>query len=174
MITFSGLSKPINIRHLSIFTDGSVNTKSKIGYGAYLMISDLTTSTDLLKNLVKVKRFEQTSSTKLELQTLLWALTESFALIDLSDITLTIYTDSQNIIGLPGRRERLEKNNYFSSNNKRLKNYELYQEFYQLTMIQEFELVKVVGHQASHKKNRIDRLFSLVDKASRQELRRNT
>ncbi len=159
---------------MQVFTDGSVNTQLKVGYGAYFVVFDLSESIDLLKDTVKVKRFEQTSSTKLELQTLLWALDESIALANGSDITLTVYTDSQNIIGLPGRRARLEERNYFSSKNKRLNNYELYQEFYQLTDKLNCGFVKVVGHQASSKKNEIDRLFGLVDQASRRALREDS
>ena len=157
--------------HLQIFTDGSVNTQLKVGYGAYLVVPDQSASIDSLKDTVKVKRFEQTSSTKLELQTLLWSVSETIALANERDITLTVYTDSQNIIGLPGRRARLEKNNYFSSKNRRLNNYELYQEFYRLSARIKFTLIKVVGHQASSKKDKIDRLFALVDQASRRMLR---
>ena len=157
--------------HLQVFTDGSVNTQLKVGYGAYLVVSNQSASIDSLKDTVKVKRFEQTSSTKLELQTLLWSVSETIALANERDITLTVYTDSKNIIGLPGRRAHLEQNNYFSSKNKRLNNYELYQEFYRLTSGLKYELVKVVGHQSSSKKGEIDRLFSLVDQASRRALR---
>ena len=157
--------------HLQIFTDGSVNTKLKVGYGAYLVVSDQSASMDLLKDTVKVKRFEQTSSTKLELQTLLWSLSETISLANEEDLALTIYTDSQNIISLPERRARLEQSNYLSSKNKRLNNYELYQEFYRLTSMVKCDLVKVVGHQAANKKDEIDRLFSLVDQASRRALR---
>jgi len=157
--------------HFQIFTDGSVNTHSKIGYGAYLVVSDMSVSIDSLKDMVKVKRFEQTSSTKLELQTLLWALNETIVLAKGRDITLTIYTDSQNIIGLPRRRVRLEQRNYLSSKGKRLNNCELYKEFYRLTSSIRCELFKVIGHQASNKKDEKDRLFSLVDRASRRALR---
>lgn len=157
--------------HLQVFTDASVNTKLKVGYGAYLVVSDKITSVDTLKARVKTQRFEQTSSTKLELQTLLWSMNEIMALNDNDDITLTIYTDSQNIIGLPDRRRYLEQNHYLSSNNKRLNNYQLYQEFYRLTSKTKNQLVKVVGHQISSKKDEIDRLFSLVDRASRRALR---
>jgi len=157
--------------HFKIFSDGSVNTQSKVGYGAYLVVSDQSASIDSLKDSVKVKRFVQTSSTKLELQTLLWAVSETIASVQEREIVLTVYTDSQNIVGLPGRRARLEKNNFFSSNNKRLNNYELYQEFYQLTSRIKLKLVKVIGHQEASKKDQIDRLFSLVDKASRRALR---
>jgi len=159
--------------HLRVFTDGSVNTQLKVGYGACLVVSDLGVSIDSLKDTVKVKRFEHTNSTKLELQTLLWALDETIALNNGSDIALTAYTDSQNIIGLPGRRARLEQNDYFSSKNKRLNNYELYQEFYRLTAKLNCEFVKVIGHQAASKKDEIDRLFGLVDQASRRALRKD-
>jgi ribonuclease HI len=157
--------------HLQVFTDGSVNTRLKVGYGAYLVVVDKCTSIDSLKDKVKIKSFEQTSSTKLEVQTLLWALNEIIVLVDEDDITLTIYTDSQNIIGLPSRRISLEQSHYYSSKNKRLNNYELYQEFYRLTSSIKCKLVKVVGHQVSSNKNDIDRLFELVDKGSRRALR---
>ena len=159
------------MRHLHVFTDGSVNTQLKVGYGAYLLVPDLDMSIDSLKDTVKVKRFEQTSSTKLELQTLLWGINDVIALDNGCHITLTVYTDSQNIIGLPERRTRLEERNYFSSKNKRLNNYELYQAFYLLTSKVKCSFVKVVGHQASRKKDKVDRLFGLVDRASRRALR---
>ncbi|SDY13315.1 ribonuclease HI [Nitrosomonas sp. Nm33] len=159
------------MNHLHIFTDGSAHTQSKVGYGAYLVVADLATPIELLKDMVKVKRFEQTSSTRLELQTLLWALNETIALTDGGDIVLTVYTDSQNIIGLPGRRIQLEQSNYFSSKNKQLNNYELYQEFYRLNAKLNCRFVKVTGHQPSSQKDEIGKLFSLVDRASRRALR---
>ncbi|GAC21147.1 ribonuclease HI [Paraglaciecola arctica] len=157
--------------NLQVFTDASVNTQLKVGYGAYLVVSAQDTSIDTLKTKVKIKRFEHTSSTKLELQTLLWSLNEIIAFNDNSDITLTIYTDSQNIIGLPDRRSRLEQDHYLSGNNKLLNNYALYQEFYRVISKIKCQFVKVVGHQRSSKKDEIDRVFSLVDKASRRALR---
>ena len=162
--------------HLQVFTDGSVNTQSKVGYGAYLALSDNLSlkqgaSRASLKDTVRVKRFENTSSTKLELQTLIWAVNQTIALAGDGECRLTVYTDSQNIIGLPERRARLEKNNYLSSKNKLLNNHELYQDFYRLISSVKLELVKVVGHQPESKKGEIDRLFSCVDQASRRALR---
>ena len=159
-----------NLNNLHIFTDCSVNSKIKVGYGAYLVVSDLDQPINTLKHAVKVKRFEQTSSTKLELQTVLWALGE-VVLAEGKDIAISVYTDCQTIIGLPDRRARLEENNYFSNKNKRLNNYELYQEFYQLTTDLNCEFIKVTGHQQSHKKDEIDKLFGLVYRASRKALR---
>jgi ribonuclease HI len=152
---------------LILLIDGSVSAQSKIGYGAYLALSESELSLPELKTRVKIKRFEQTSSTKLELQILLWALGD----IQASGSKLIVYTDSQNIIGLPGRRSRLEQNNYLSNKKILLKNYELYQVFYRLIDQLGFQLVKVRGHQPSNQKSAIDQLFTLVDKASRKALR---
>ena len=150
-----------------LFTDGSVNTQSKIGYGAYLTVSEHGLSLDSLRKCVKVRRFEHTSSTKLELQSLLWALKD----IQTLESKVTVYTDSQNIMGLPVRRERFEQNSYRSKKGRLLNNYELYQEFYRMTDQLKCRFVKVRGHQVSSQKDDIDRLFTLVDRASRNALR---
>jgi len=152
---------------LILLTDGSVNTQSNIGYGAYLAVSERGLSLESLRTRVKVKRFEDTSSTKLELQTLLWALSD----IQAVGRKVSVYTDSQNILGLQERRVRLEQNDYRSKKNKRLKHYELYQEFYRMIDRLNCKLVKVRGHQVANQKGDMDRLFALVDKASRKALR---
>ena len=155
------------MNELILLADGSVNTRSKIGYGAYLVVSQNGLSLDSLRKLVKVRRFEHTSSTKLELQTLLWAFNE----LKPFGSKVIIYTDSQNIIGLHGRRKCFEQNDYRSKKNRHINNYKLYQEFYQITDQLDCELVKVRGHQVSNQKDYIDRLFTMVDRASRNALR---
>jgi ribonuclease HI len=155
------------MNELILFIDGSANTISKVGYGAYLLVSEPGILEDKLKKLVKVKRFEETSSTKLEIQSLLWALKD----IQPCGGKLKVYTDSQNIAGLPGRRKRFEKNDYISKNGKRIANFELYKEFYRRTDLLDFEIVKVKGHKVSHRKDDVDRYFTLVDRASRRALR---
>jgi len=160
---------PTNIfmNELMLFTDGSVNVRSNIGYGAYLAVPEGELALGSLRTGVKVRRFEHTSATKLELQTLLWALSDIQAL----GSRVIVYTDSQNIMGLPGRRDRLEQNDYRSKKNRRLSNFKLYQEFYTMIDQLDCEFVKVRGHQVSHQKDNIDRFFTLVDKASRHALR---
>jgi ribonuclease HI len=150
-----------------LFTDGSVNTQSKTGYGAILFVKDINQTIESLKPQVKLKRFEQTSSSKLELQTLLWALSE----FELPDVKIKIYTDSQNIIGLHSRRKRFEQNEYRSGNDKLLNNYLLYQEFFKLTDLIDCEFIKIRGHQPSKQKEQLEKIFSLVDKASRNAVR---
>jgi len=150
-----------------LFFDGSVNPKSNIGYGAYLAVTDHGLSIDTLKSKVKVKRFVNTSSSQLELQTLLWALSD----IHSTATRLTIYTDSQSVMKLKGRRARIENNDYRTNKNTHLNNRELYQEFYRMTDQLDCELVKVRGHRKSDDKDDIDNLFTLVDRASRKALR---
>ena len=155
------------MKETMLFTDGSVNPHSNIGFGAYLVVSESGLSPEYLKKSVKVRKFENTSSTKLELQTLLWALSEINAL----DCRVIVYTDSQNIMGLQRRRVRFEQNDYNAKNNKRLRNYELYQKFYRMTDLLDCEFIKVRGHKVSNLKDDIDKFFTLVDRASRNALR---
>lgn len=152
---------------LRLFTDGSVNPRSKVGYGAYLAVPIETPYSEAFKADVKVKKFEQTSSSKLEIQALIWALTS----IQQPAGRIVVYTDSQNIVGLQARRGRLEKNNYLSKKNRPIKNSALYQQFFCLSDQLDCEFKKVEGHKPSRLKDEVQLFFTLVDKASRKALR---
>ncbi|MDF7823033.1 hypothetical protein P4B35_03340 [Pontiellaceae bacterium B12227] len=153
------------MKSLLLFTDGSAHPASGVGYGAYLAIPDLSADFQTLEPCVQLKRFENTSSSKLEIETLIWALSKT------RPQKVTLYTDSQTIIGLPGRRKRLEKLNYCSKAGIPLNQATLYQEFFALTDSIDCTLIKVKGHIRSQQKTPIDRIFTLVDRASRQALR---
>lgn len=159
------------MHNLILFTDGSVDTKTRIGFGAYLAVSDIELPLADLNAQVKVKQFENTSSTKLELQTLLWAMDDALLVSAEKTLQITIYSDSQNIVGLPARRSGLEQRDYFASNGKRLSNAELYQQFFKALDQCNCQISKVEGHKPQHAKNTIDRVFALVDKTSRSALR---
>ena len=152
---------------IKLFTDSSVNPQKKIGFGAYLLLIDENISLEEMKKNIKIKRFEDTSSTKLELQTFLWALDE----IKEENFDIEVYTDCQNIIGLENRREKLEKNNYHSSSGKLMNNHDLYKEFFEKIDILNLYFIKVKGHKKTSLKDDIDNIFNLVDKASRNALR---
>ena len=158
---------PSDPETIFLFTDGSVDPKSKIGYGAYLAINDLQQSTDSLKKKVQTKAFSDTSSTRLELETLLWALDD----LPKTIATITLYTDSQNIQGLPNRRERLESNDFLSRTGKPIKNADLYLKFYDAIDSLKLGIMKVQGHSPTRQKSDIDALFTLVDRASRKALK---
>jgi ribonuclease HI len=159
--------KDIFVNEFILFTDGSVDTKSNIGYGAYLLVSENEMFSDVLLPKVKLKRFENTSSTKLEMQTVLWALSE----VSEFEGKIIVYTDSQNIAGLMNRRERLGKNDFQSKKGRGMNHAELYRQFFRITDLLNCEFRKVEGHKRTTDKNNIDRLFTLVDMASRNAVR---
>lgn len=160
------------MKKIKLFTDSSVNPQEKIGFGAYLLLDDENEFLEELKENIKIKRFEDTSSTKLELQTLLWAL-EKLKEIAYKNIAVEVYTDCQNIIGLENRRDKLEKNHFCSSSKKLIANHELYKDFYEKLDLLNLTFIKVKGHKKSSLKDEIDNIFNLVDRASRVALREN-
>ena len=88
----------INVK-LALFTDGSCNTKTNVGVGTALLISyDDEANTEVLdvvtlKDKLKVKTFANTSSSQLEVECALWAITETAN--DLTEnVSLTLFTDS--------------------------------------------------------------------------------
>ena len=149
-----------------LFTDGSVNPQSGIGFGAYLLLDKLD-YLNAKETKIELKKFTNTSSTKLELETLLWALN----VIDLQKFKIVVYTDCQNIIGLQERREKFEKNSYMTGKGKVIKNHELYKEFFKITDILDCDFIKIKGHRKSYTKNETDDIFTLVDRATRAALR---
>ncbi len=159
-----------NSSEIHVFTDGSVEPVSKVGYGAALLVTNLNEPIDNLKMLVKVKCFENTSSTKIEIQTLLWILEE----LKPFSGKLILHTDSQNIEKLLDRKERLQNNNFLNKQNRPIKNSALYREFYRFTDELNIEIIKVRGHNRTRLKNNTDHIFTLVDRASRKALREKT
>ena len=158
------------MKKIKLFTDSSVNPQEKIGYSAFLLLKDENISFEEMQKNIKLKKFEDTSSTKLELQTFLWALDE--IKVD-SNTFIEVYTDCQNIIGLENRREKLEKNDYKSGKGKLMNNHDLYKKFYEFFDKTNLVFIKVKGHKKTNLKDKIDNIFNLVDKSSRHALRGN-
>lgn len=156
-----------NKNQLFLFTDGSVNTRTNAGWGAFLAVSNFEVSLENLKQHIRLKNFDDTSSSKLEIQTLIWALSENLHF----EGKITVYTDSQTIVGLHGRRNRLEKNDYFSKSGRQINNHELYREFFKLSDQINCEFIKIKGHKQSGIKNQLDRIFTLIDRAARNAVR---
>jgi len=145
-----------------------VDANSKVGVGAYLLIPEAVGFSESLQHKVVLKRFGKTSSTQLELETLLWAWGQ---VSDVSRQTVIIYTDSQNILSLLKRRSRLEASGFRNKEGKRLKHEMLYRCFYRMLDEKGGELIKVKGHSIQADKDEVDHLFQLVDRASRKGLR---
>lgn len=152
---------------LYLFTDGSVNPQTKIGFASYLLLDSLDNTTIPSDN-IHTKQFNDTSSTKLELEALLWALNN----LETTTSLITVYTDCQNILSLLKRQERLELSNYQTKKGTPLANEKLYRAFFEKLKHQSCQFIKVKGHKQKHLRDTVDIIFSLVDKKSREALRR--
>ena len=150
-----------------LFSDGSVNPQSGIGFGAYLLLEKKEFFCAELEEKIKIKKFDNTSSINLELETLLWALNN----VSLKNFKIIVYTDCQNIIGLKERRDRFGKNNYMTSKGRQIKNHKLYKDFFKRLDILDCEFIKLKGHKKTSVKNEIDEIFTLVYRATRKALR---
>jgi len=126
----------------SLFTNASLNPKLKVGVGGYLIVPEsfIKTPSNLIKiseldEILVLKRFEDTSSTKLEVQTVLWALEECCVGLTISGSgKLHIYSDSQCVEGLLSRRARMENNGFHCrGGNRLLKNASLYGKTFEIT-----------------------------------------
>jgi ribonuclease HI len=168
---------PMN--NLALFTDVSLNPQRRVGVGACLLIpaAFLNSAPDAIERaevsaLLRFRRFAETSSTRLELQTVLWAMETNRAEFNRSDPERgQLYTDSQCIVGLPGRRAALESKAFVASRSGRpLANAGLYRAFYALQDELGLELIKVRGHSRASSHNSVQRIFSYVDREVRRAL----
>lgn len=164
----------------ALFTDASLNPKRKVGIGGYLIVPETVLKTQAnqikkaeLEEILVLKRFENTSSTKLEVQTVLWAMREYCTRsADCGPGKLQIYSDSQCVAGLLPRRTRLERNGFQSrGRGRQLKNTSLYRKFYELHDRLQFQVAKVAGHTRSRSRNTIEAVFSFIDQRVRKALK---
>lgn len=150
---------------MNLFIDGSVDPKSRVGFGAYLLNEEIDSIVDDSSESIKIRAFNNTSSTRLELEVLIWALGEVIY------NELSIYTDSQNIIKLLQRRDKIEENDYGTNSGVLLGNHLLYKTFFQRFDSMSLEFFKVRGHSPKSQRSGIESIFGLVDRASRRALR---
>lgn len=163
----------------AMFTDVSLNPQSKIGFGAYLLVPTSfldrdphQIERDEVVAKLRFRRFTETSSTKLEIQTIVWALGDYQAeRIAAGHDLLYVYTDSQCVVRLPERRTGLEANTFISQRSgQQLRNANLYREFYTAYDEIGFTLFKVAGHSRASSRNTVQRVFAYVDQEVRRAL----
>ena len=168
------------MNNYSLFTDASLNPGLKVGVGGYLIVPEsfIKTPSNLIKiseldEILVLKRFEDTSSTKLEVQTVLWALEEYCIGSTISGSgKLHIYSDSQCVEGLLSRRARLESSGFHSrGGNRLLRNASLYGKYYKFHDRLKFEITKVAGHTRSSSRDTVQHIFSFIDQKVRKALK---
>ena len=167
------------MNNFALFTDVSLNPQRKLGIGGYLLVPvsflerkphDIEQSEVAAR--LKTRRFTETSSTKLEVQTVLWALDDLRKEFTGSTLgSLQIYTDSQCVAGLMKRRNTLTKSDFIAKRSScLLTNATLYREFYAAYDQLGFELIKVSGHSRTSSHDAVHRIFSYVDREVRKAL----
>ena len=164
----------------ALFTDVSLDPRSRIGVAGCLLLPMAFLDTppqDIDRGELSVKlfcrRFTDTSSTRLELQAVLWGVELYRTLVpDHERCGLRLYTDSQCVSGLPARRERLKGSDYRAARSgRRLVNADLYEELFAANDELGFEIVKVAGHSRASSHDSVQRIFSIVDRGARQSLK---
>jgi len=167
------------MNNFALFTDVSLNPQRKLGIGGYLLVpvSFLESEPHDIEQgevsaRLKTRRFTETSSTKLEVQTVLWALDDLRKEFTGSTLgSLQIYTDSQCVAGLMKRRNTLTNSGFIAKRSSRLlTNATLYREFYAAYDQLGFELIKVSGHSRTSSHDAVHRIFSYVDREVRKAL----
>ena len=164
----------------ALFTDASVNPQRKCGVGAFLAVPasflevppDSIDRAEIAERLV-VRRVEDTSSTKLEVQTVVWALEEYK-----KELHRPGTREAPGVFGFSmccgasGRRAGLEGRGFLSKRTHQpLANADLYRRFYELHDELGFEIIKLAGHAPSRSHDAAQRVFSCVDKEVRKALK---
>lgn len=169
----------IFMNSFALFTDVSLNPQRRIGVGGYLLvpvpfleIKPHDIEQGEVSARLKIKRFAETSSTRLEVQTVLWAVENSREELTGSALgSLRIYTDSQCVAGLLGRRAGLINSDFLARRSGRpLTNAHLYRAFYAAFDQLGFQLIKVSGHSRACSDDTVQRIFSYVDREVRKAL----
>lgn len=164
----------------ALFTDVSVNPRLRLGVGACLLLPLQFLNVPRheldpagLSGQIFYRRFTDTSSSKLEMQTVLWGMEIYRAQVpDPVRGELQLYTDSQAVTGLLGRRAHLEENRFLSGRSGLpLDNATLYGKYFATWDELGFEIVKTTGHSRASSHDSIQRIFSIVDRGARRTLK---
>lgn len=166
-----------HMNEFALFTDVSLIPRARLGVGGYLLVPQAYLENELqdisqteVSGRLEIKRFEETSSTMLEVQTVLWALGHAREQFTGSNRgSLKIYTDSQCVAGLIDRRAGLENSDFIGKRSGRALNHAaLYRSFYEAYDKIGFEVIKVSGHSPASSHDTVHRVFSYVDKEMRK------
>lgn len=149
---------------MHVFVDSSINTKSKVGIGCYLILNTL--DEEFKEENIQNIQLTDTSSTMAELETIKYVLKE----LDKynHDGNIYLYTDCENFVNLIKKRQHNE-------NLIKHTNYEMYKEIIDLTNKLDIYIVWVKGHDKQiNKTESYEKIFAVVDKTARFRLRMNS
>ena len=145
---------------IRIYTDGSCNTTLKTGGWAAIIFLDNE------KIILKGIEFN-TRQNRMELT----AVIESLQFIEKknnSQKLINVYSDSQYVIGIPERTEKLKSNYFLTARGKPVRNADLVEKLIHLIETTNIEFIKVKAHQ---KKDELENYNREADKISRKIVR---
>lgn len=150
-----------NLSHdIEIYTDGSCHTQLKIGAWAAIIIVNNK------KEILKGKEFETTHN-RMELLAVINSI--KHVLANYANIkSLRIYSDSQYVVNLNNRKEKLLANKFITKKGKGLNNADLLAELITYMEKPNIEFVKVKAHQ---KQTEVENINIEVDIIVRQIVR---
>ena len=142
-----------------VYTDGSCNPEHGIGaWATILFIGEEKT--------VLVGKANQTTHQRMELTAVIKAF-EYLAKVNLMSLPVRVFTDSQYVVGIPGRSVRLKKNMFNTNKGVVISNEDLVQQLIGHSDKYKPTFIKVRAHQYHDKQN----VNHEVDKLSRKLVR---
>ena len=123
---------------IKIYTDGSCNTTLKIGGWAAIIFFDDE------KTILTGTEFN-TSHNRMELTAVIESLKFVKKQIN-SEILVNVYSDSQYVIGIPGRIEKLRSNYFLTTRGKPVRNADLIEKLIHFIETINIEFIKVKAH----------------------------
>lgn len=151
-------------RPINIFTDGSCHTQLKIGAWAAIIIVE--NKNEYLKG------FEShTTHNQMELMSVIKAL--DYVVDKKLDFQkIEIYSDSQYVVDIPKRKEKLISSSFLTKAGKQVQNAELLKTLITRLNQMNIEMHKVISHQKVTENHNFNReVDTMVRKALREEIR---
>ena len=123
---------------ITIYTDGSCHTQLKIGAWAAVIL--IANDKKILSGTVI-----NTTHQRMELIAVIEALSyvqHHFAGV----ININLVTDSQYVVGLPGRMQKLQSANFITKQGQPIQNADLVQQLYKLSESLNIDFIKIQAH----------------------------
>ena len=148
-------------QNVEIFTDGSCHTQRRIGTWVAIIFNG--TERKLLTGIM-----EDTTHNQMELIAVINAI--EYAKLHYQNIpTIRVYTDSQYVIMIPGRKKKMELAGFNTKKGSALQNTDLVKKLLDLVSSVPVEFIKIIAHQKKTDTNNYNRE---ADMLSRKLLRK--
>lgn len=145
---------------IEAYTDGSCNTKHKIGaWAAIIFLND--------KEIIIKNTEENTTNNRMELSAVLNVL-EYIKTYEIENSKILIYTDSQYVVGIERRIEKFKLQEYKTKKGEYVRNEDLVKKLVHFIETMQIDFIKVKAHQKEGNTFNYNRY---VDKLARKLVR---